>query len=85
MVRGQKGGLRLFKHKLKIDVKSNIDNEIYDNWYEHGIENKSFDVDESPKELPKTKDIGYYYWIGKDYANTYQEDFKDINEFEKGI
>jgi broad specificity polyphosphatase/5'/3'-nucleotidase SurE len=26
-----------------------------------------------------------YYWIGKDYANTYREDFKDIHEFSRGI
>lgn len=34
-------------------------------------------------ELPKQSDMGYYYWIGKDYANAYIEDFKDIHEHNK--
>ena len=24
-----------------------------------------------------------YYWVGKDYANTYKQDFKDVGEFSK--
>ena len=26
-----------------------------------------------------------YYWPGKDYANTYKEDFKDLTQFSTGI
>jgi hypothetical protein len=35
-------------------------------------------------ELPKNSHLGYYYWIGKDYANTYLEDFKDVQDALKG-
>lgn len=35
------------------------------------------------EELPKQTDMGYYYWIGKDYANALVEDFKDIHEHSK--
>jgi hypothetical protein len=35
-------------------------------------------------ELPKNSHLGYYYWIGKDYANTYLEDFKDVQDAFKG-
>ena len=26
-----------------------------------------------------------YYWPGKDYANTYKADFKDLNDFSSGL
>lgn len=26
-----------------------------------------------------------YYWIGKDYSNTYKADFKDIADFSRGF
>lgn len=35
-------------------------------------------------ELPKNRQSGYYYWIGKDYANAYHEDFKEIEVYNKG-
>ena len=38
-------------------------------------------IDES-KKIASNKDG--YYWIGKDYANAYKGDCKDIHEYEKG-
>jgi hypothetical protein len=70
-------------------VKSDINDDIYDRWHNSKV-NEGFDDDtdgmlESQAELPKNSDVGYYYWIGKDYANSYKEDFKDVHEYMKGM
>lgn len=66
-------------------MKSNIDDDIYDRWhYNNNKINQSF-IDIEDVELPKNTDAGYYYWMGKDYANAYREDFKDIQDFSKGF
>jgi hypothetical protein len=62
--------------------KSHINDDIYDRWHNSKV-NEAFTADEEA-ELPKNSDAGYYYWIGKDYANSYREDFKDVHEFAKG-
>jgi phosphatidylserine/phosphatidylglycerophosphate/cardiolipin synthase-like enzyme len=73
---------------------THINDDIYDRWHETRRINQGFvaDIDdnnseeyneEDEKKLPKNTDMGYYYWIGKDYANAYVEDFKDIHEFSK--
>ncbi len=41
------------------------------------------DEEETPA-LPVISNEGVY-WSGKDYANTYKEDFKDVAEFVKGL
>jgi hypothetical protein len=66
--------------------KSNINDDIYDRWHNTKV-NEAFVEEEaigSQTELPKNTDEGYYYWIGKDYANSYREDFKDVHEYAKG-
>lgn len=35
-------------------------------------------------QLPVISNDGYY-WIGKDYSNTYKEDFKDLKDFSRGF
>lgn len=42
----------------------------------------SYRYDDSA-EPPVISNEGYY-WIGKDYANTYKADFKDIADFSRG-
>ncbi len=39
---------------------------------------------EENAELPIISYEGFY-WIGKDYSNTYKEDFKDLADFSKGF
>ena len=49
--------------------------------------------EEKPVEVVVEEDIGKdkevasneqgYYWIGKDYSNSYVADFKDIHEYDK--
>ena len=39
--------------------------------------------DLSNTEVPEISNESYY-WIGKDYANTYVADFQNIEEFDKG-
>ena len=34
--------------------------------------------------LPVISNDGYY-WIGKDYSNTYKADFKDLRDFSRGF
>jgi phospholipase D1/2 len=51
------------------------DDEEYDEEYI----DKNYNEDPDPK-LPVISNEGYY-WIGKDYANTYTADFKDIADF----
>ena len=43
---------------------------------------ESLDEEEVP-EFPVLSNEGLY-WSGKDYANTYKEDFKDVQDFAKG-
>ena len=45
-------------------------------------DNESFE-DEAP-ELPVISQEGHY-WVGKDYANTFKEDFRDSFIFSQGI
>ena len=41
-------------------------------------------INEEPIEnIPIISNQGYY-WIGKDYSNTYKADFKDIADFSHG-
>lgn len=61
-------------------AKTSKNDDIYDRYY-HSRHNEAFVKDE---ELPKNTDAGYYYWIGKEYANSYREDFRDVNEYMKG-
>lgn len=61
-------------------TKSSLKTDIYDRWHLNRVNESFVDLEES---LPKNTDSGYYYWIGKDYANNYVEDFKDVHEFDK--
>lgn len=45
-------------------------------------DDKGFSEEENPAQ-PVISSDGYY-WIGKDYSNTYKEDFKDIADFSRG-
>ena len=40
-------------------------------------------INEECTEVPEISNESYY-WIGKDYANTYVADFQNIEEFDKG-
>ncbi len=51
---------------------------------ENKFTNEIFEHEGDSKQVLNTK-TKPYYWIGKDYANTYREDFKDIHEFSRGI
>ncbi len=51
---------------------------------ENKFTNEIFEHEDDTKQVLNTK-TKPYYWIGKDYANTYREDFKDIHEFSRGI
>ena len=73
----------IFRAARSLKMKSDIDDDIYDRWHLSNKVNLSY-VDLDEIDLPKNSDIGYYYWIGKDYCNSYREDFKDIHEFSKG-
>jgi hypothetical protein len=53
--------------------------EGYDEDYDEGYDIKN-DVEENP-QLPVISSNDGFYWIGKDYANTYNADFKDIADF----
>lgn len=47
------------------------------------MEKKSeFSVNE--EELNNDQEVEVRFWLGKDYANCYLEDFKNINEFSTG-
>ena len=50
-----------------------------------GISHDDLGLLDLDEVLPKSSDIGYYYWIGKDYSNVYVEDCKEIHEPFKGI
>ena len=39
---------------------------------------------EENAHLPVISNDGYY-WIGKDYSNTYKADFKDLRDFSRGF
>ncbi len=41
-------------------------------------------MEEKNAEMPVISNEGYY-WVGKDYANSYKEDFKNVEEFGKGF
>jgi hypothetical protein len=72
----------ILKKPFKSRKGGRRNDEIYDRW--HGRINETLVEDEEePTVLPKQTDMGYYYWIGKDYANAYVEDFKDIHEHAK--
>ena len=63
--------------------RTNIEDDIYDRWHGNGNKVGNYsDEKENSQELAKNN--GLYYWIGKDYANAYQEDFKDIENYWKG-
>ena len=53
------------------------------------LENNENDKDfielEEIKENATNKKSEHYYWIGKDYCNTYNKDFQNIEEFSKGM
>ena len=74
----------IFRNRHQLLTRSNLDDDIYDRWHnatkEH--ENEGFqDLDESDLQQPlKSSENSYYYWIGKDYCNTYREDFKEVHE-----
>ena len=68
-----------------VNLRSNINDDIYDRWHDSKT-NEGFAVEGEfgqPELLPKNSDAGYYYWVGKDYANSYREDFKDVHEYLK--
>lgn len=83
MVRGRKKSFgNIFSVSNLSRQKTNLTDDIYDRWHQNSKVNQSF-IDIEDIELPKNTDNGYYYWIGKDYANVYKEDFKDVHEFNK--
>ena len=66
-------------------LQTDINDDIYDRWHNNKI-NEGFEEDDDQEDksgLPKSSNLGYYYWIGKDYANAYREDFKDVHEYMK--
>lgn len=83
MVKGQKKSLsKILFVSNESKQKTNLTDDIYDRWHLNSKVNQSF-VDIEDIELPKKSDNGYFYWIGKDYANVYKEDFKDVHEYNK--
>ena len=59
----------LIKRKQQLVIKSDAD-EAEQVYYSNDTANTIYDN---------------YYWIGKDYANTYKADFQNIQEFSMGI
>ena len=54
-----------------------------------GVENVESDLDDELRVFDEQPPIPIisnqaYYWIGKDYTNTYNADFKDIDDFSSG-
>lgn len=47
---------------------------------------ESMDEEEYKHDIAQLPVISFegHYWLGKDYANTYKQDFKDIHEFSQG-
>ena len=47
-----------------------------------------FDMESNAKRREETQYLGMqgksYYWVGKDYANTFVEDFKDLDDHQQG-
>ena len=72
----------IFRNRHQLGKQSNLDDDIYDRWHSNKVNTSFIDIEDI--ELPKNSDAGYYYWVGKDYSNTYREDFKDIHEYSKG-
>ena len=74
----------IFRKRHQLLARSNIDDDIYDRWHsknkKHQLNETFVDLDEEAFDLPKNTDNGYYYWIGKDYCNSYREDFKEVHE-----
>jgi hypothetical protein len=66
-------------------ARSHLNDDIYDRWHLNRVNESFIDsaTTEDDDELPKSSDAGYFYWIGKDYANSYAEDFKDVHEHAK--
>ena len=39
----------------------------------------------SDEEIAQDPSVEVRLWLGKDYSNSYREDFKDISDFARGI
>jgi hypothetical protein len=66
-----------------IDSYENLANEEQEN-------NENRDIKDIKQKLEDEnnlddKNLGQYYFIGKDYSNIYKEDFKNLEEFSTGI
>ena len=72
--RSQHNPLSKRRHK---SANSNSDDESYD------TDDMGTDNDENDAQPPVISNEGYY-WIGKDYVNTYKGESKDIADFSTG-
>jgi hypothetical protein len=59
---------------------SNYEDDEYETDTDEGEGVEQF---EEEVEMPIISNEGYY-WIGKDYSNTYKADFKEVNNFSAG-
>ena len=90
MVQNRKTSIAdIFRNRHQLLTRSNLDDDIYDRWHSNSKEpriNESFeDLDENNLVDAKSgTENSYYYWIGKDYCNSYREDFKEVHEHHIG-
>lgn len=68
-----------YKSLMNEEQENNENNENKENKDIRNIDIKEEDISLEDKNL------GQYYFIGKDYSNIYKEDFKNLEEFSTGI
>jgi hypothetical protein len=69
------------KNSRKSSLSSD-DSSNYSSDYSGGGDQSAYEDEQV--DMPLISKEGYY-WIGKDYSNTYKADFKDLAKFSEGI
>lgn len=70
---------------MVINIKRFLSQKFVKNDDLSSEEEPSIYKDQNKKEEQTNESSECYYWIGKDYANTFKVDFKECADFEKGI
>lgn len=70
-------------NKLRRRSSDSDDSDDYSEYTDEDEDQGRHSFHEENADMPIISNEGYY-WIGKDYSNSYKADFKDVADFSRG-